>query len=246
MSVYGLLGKTLKHSFSKAFFTEKFEKEGLSATHRYENFELADIGRLPALLQQHPEIKGLNVTIPYKEAVLPFLHQKHEVVAATGACNCIKIADGKAYGFNTDVVGFRQSLEKGLKPYHTKALVLGTGGAAKAVLYVLAQLEIEAQLISRNKAENTITYDAVTAQVIADHLLVINTSPLGMFPAVDAAPPLPYEAITAKHFLFDLIYNPAQTLFLKKGAERGAQTANGHDMLIGQALESWRIWNHDL
>lgn len=242
MSLYGLLGKTLKHSFSKSFFTEKFAKEGLTG-YRYENFELENIGQLVGLLQQQPDLKGLNVTIPYKEAVLPFLHYPNEVVQAIGACNCIRIEGGKLSGFNTDVVGFRDSLVKRLQPQHTKALVLGTGGAAKAVLYVLEQLEIDAQVVSRNRSETAISYEDVNEDVLADHKLVINTSPVGMYPNVAEAPKLPYEAITPEHLLFDLIYNPEQTLFLKYGADRGAQTANGYEMLVGQALESWRIWN---
>lgn len=241
MSQYGLLGKTLKHSFSKGFFTEKFAREGRTED-RYDNFELEHIGQLESLLQQHPDLRGLNVTIPYKEAVLPFLHTQNEVVAAIGACNCIKIEDGKLHGFNTDVVGFRDSLEKRLQPQHTHALVLGTGGAAKAVFYVLEQLGIVCQVVSRTKTNDTITYEEVTPGLMAAHQLVINTSPVGMYPKMDEAPLLPYDVVTPTHLLFDLIYNPEQTLFLKQGADRGAQTANGYEMLIGQALESWRIW----
>lgn len=242
MILYGLLGKTLKHSFSKGFFSEKFAREGLE-DFRYENFELESIGQLEDLLRQHPDLRGLNVTIPYKEAVLPFLHFRNEVVSAIGACNCIRIDQGKLYGYNTDVVGFRDSLEKKLMPWHSHALVLGTGGAAKAVLYVLAQLGIEAQVVSRTKTEQTISYADVDASLLETHKLVINTSPVGMYPQVNEAPSLPYEVLEPQHLLFDLIYNPEQTLFLKKGAEQGAQTANGHEMLIGQALESWRIWS---
>ncbi|RPD49146.1 shikimate dehydrogenase family protein [Paracnuella aquatica] len=242
MSLYGLLGKTLKHSFSKTFFTEKFAREGL-AGHRYENFELEHIGQLTGLLQQHPDIAGLNVTIPYKEEVLSFLHYKNDVVAAIGACNCIKISEGQLYGFNTDVVGFRNSLQPHLGPQHTNALVLGTGGAAKAVLYVLQQLGIAATVVSRTRSAATIGYDDVDEAMMQQHLLVINTSPVGMYPHVDAAPLLPYKAITPQHLLFDLIYNPEQTLFLQKGAAKGAATVNGYEMLVGQALESWRIWN---
>lgn len=241
MSLYGLLGKTLKHSFSKGFFTEKFVREGRTDD-RYENFELEHIGQLESLLQQHSDLRGLNVTIPYKEAVLPFLHYRNEVVTAIGACNCISIEEGKLHGYNTDVVGFRDSLEKRLQPQHTHALVLGTGGAAKAVLYVLEQLGINYQVVSRTLSGNTITYQQVTPELLRSHLLVINTSPVGMYPNMDEAPLLPYEAVTSAHLLFDLIYNPGQTLFLKHGADRGAQTANGYEMLIGQALESWRIW----
>jgi shikimate dehydrogenase len=241
MSLYGLLGKTLKHSFSKSFFTDKFRKESLA--HQYENFELEHIGLLGALLQQHTNLKGLNVTIPYKETVLPFLHHKNEVVSAIGACNCIKVVEGRLHGYNTDVVGFHDSLIKRLQPQHTKALVLGTGGASKAVLYVLQQLNITAQTVSRTKKANTITYEEVTEAVMEDHLLLINTSPVGMYPHVNEAPQLPYSAVTKNHLLFDLIYNPEQPLFLQYGAAHGAQTANGYEMLVGQALESWRIWN---
>lgn len=241
MRLYGLLGKTLKHSFSQKFFTEKFALEGW-VDYRYKNFELEDIRLLPDLLLQHPEICGLNVTIPYKEAVLPFLHFKNKVVAAIGACNCIKIVDGQLHGYNTDVVGFEDSLQQQLMPHHQHALVLGTGGAAKAVLFVLKKLGIAAQVVSRTKSADAISYNEVTTELLAAYKLVINTTPSGMFPNVDEAPLLPYAAITPEHFLFDLIYNPEQTLFLQKGAERGAQTANGYDMLVGQALESWRIW----
>lgn len=242
MSLYGLLGKTLKHSFSKSFFTEKFAKEGL-AGNRYENFELEHIGQLTALLQQHPDLRGLNVTIPYKEAVIPFLDFKNSVVTAIGACNCIKIENGRLLGFNTDVVGFKDSLVKKLQPQHTKALVLGTGGAAKAVLYVLQELNIEARVVSRSKGAGNITYADVTPQLIATHKLLINTTPVGMYPHVDAAPQIPYPALTPQHLLFDLVYNPEQPLFLKQGSGFGAQTLNGYEMLVGQALESWRIWN---
>lgn len=245
MSLYGLLGKTLKHSFSKNFFTEKFEREGL-ADHRYENFELEHIGQLSGLLLQHPDLSGLNVTIPYKEAVLPFLHFKNEVVKAIGACNCIKISGGKLYGFNTDVIGFRNSLQPKLQPGHNKALVLGTGGAAKAVLYVLQQLDIGATVVSRTPSPTAISYEDVNEKLLQEHRLVINTSPVGMYPHIDAAPLLPYQALTPKHLLFDLIYNPEQPLFLQKGAQKGATTVNGYEMLVGQALESWRIWNEDL
>lgn len=242
MRLYGLIGKPLKHSFSKAYFTQKFEAENIEDC-LYQNFELAGINDLSFLLSSQPNLRGLNVTIPYKKEVLPFLHYQNEVVQAMQACNCIKIEDGKLYGFNTDVFGFQKSLQTFLKPHHRQALVLGTGGSSNAVQYALGQLGIPFQLVSRNKENNTIVYSEVGAAVIEQHQIIINTTPLGMFPNMDAAPDLPYQYITQNHLLFDLIYNPEQTLFLQKGAERGATTANGHQMLLLQAEESWRIWN---
>jgi shikimate dehydrogenase len=241
MKLYGLLGKTLKHSFSKAYFAEKFARLNI-ADCRYENFELASINELPALLD-NPFIRGLNVTIPYKEDVIQFLHEKNEVVEEINACNCINIIDGKLIGYNTDVFGFEQSLKPFLKPHHTKALILGTGGAAKAVQYTLKKLGISFQIVSRSKKDVTITYDELNELILQDHTLIINTSPLGMYPKMDEAPPIPYNFLTPQHLLFDLIYNPEKTLFLEKGEEHGAQIANGKEMLLLQAEESWRIWN---
>ena len=242
MRMYGLLGKTLKHSFSKTYFAKKFAELGITDC-IYENFELATIDELPALLQQHPNIAGLNVTIPYKEEVLPFLHFENEIVAEIKACNCINIIDGKLHGFNTDVIGFKQSLEKCLAPHHTKALILGTGGAAKAVQYALKELQINYQVVSRTKTKNTINYSEITKEVLDERTVIINTSPLGMYPNMNEAPPIPYEWVTPRHLLFDLIYNPEKTLFLQKGEERGAKICNGAEMLVLQAEESWRIWN---
>ena len=242
MKTYGLLGKTLKHSFSKTYFTKKVQEQNITDC-RYENFELASINELPQLLQSNPDIKGLNVTIPYKEDVLPFLDEQNEIVKTIKACNCIKISEGKLIGYNTDVIGFSDSLKKSIEPYHTHALILGTGGASKAVQYALAKLGIKWKLVSRNKADDVITYDEIGETVLKTHLLIINTSPLGMYPKMDEAPPIPYQFIAAQHLLFDLIYNPEETLFLKKGKERGACIENGAEMLILQAEESWRIWN---
>ena len=242
MKWYGLLGKTLKHSFSKAYFTNKFHALGITDCY-YENFELATINELPQLLKNNPSIHGLNVTIPYKEEVLSFLDEENDIVKEVKACNCIKISDGKLLGYNTDVIGFRQSLEKDLEAHHTKALILGTGGAAKAVQYALKTLGISFRNVSRNKSETSITYDELDGEILNSHHLIINTSPLGMFPKIDEAPPVTYNFITSKHLLFDLIYNPEETVFLKKGKERGAKIINGSQMLILQAEESWRIWN---
>lgn len=243
MRRYGLIGYPLSHSFSQKYFTEKFQREHIAGC-QYENFPIADIGEFPALIQQHPDLCGLNVTIPYKEKVIPFLSAQSEVVQAIGACNCIRIENGLLTGHNTDVVGFEKSLLPKLQPHHKKALVLGTGGAAKAVHYVLKKLGIEFIEVSRTPSgSKKISYEQVTEAVIKEHQLIINTSPLGMYPKVDECPPLPYHALTSQHYLFDLVYNPAKTLFLQKGEERGAAIENGADMLIIQAEESWNIWN---
>ena len=245
MRWFGLIGKTLKHSFSKEYFTKKFESLGLTDC-RYENFELPSINDFPALLDSRPELEGLNITIPYKEEILPFLHGQSEVVKTVGACNCIKFAEGRLYGFNTDVVGFKQSLEKLLQPHHTNALVLGTGGGAKAVLYALKELGIAATSVSRSRQPGGLTYDEIDQSVLQNHLLIVNTTPLGMYPNMDAAPALPYEQLTPRHLLYDLIYNPVMTLFLQKGAAQSARVSNGQEMLELQAEENWRIWNSPL
>lgn len=242
MKRYGLIGRTLKHSFSKTYFTQKFADSGIDDC-VYENFELSTIDEFSLLFSAHPDLKGLNVTIPYKEEVLPFLHVKTEVVEETGACNCIKIEGERLTGYNTDVVGFRNSLEKRLQPHHTQALVLGTGGAAKAIQYVLQSLGIDYRLVSRSKGEGMFGYEEITEAVLAACSLIINTTPLGMYPNFDEAPPIPYQFVTPTHFLFDIIYNPETTKFLEEGKKRGAQICNGYEMLIGQAEESWRIWN---
>lgn len=242
MKQYGLIGYPLTHSFSKKYFTEKFQQENITDC-SYENFPLEDINQLSELLQL-PYLKGLNVTIPYKESVLSFLTEQSDVVKATGACNCIKIEAGKLKGFNTDVVGFEQSLKKFLKPYHTKALIFGTGGAAKAVEYVLQKLDIDYLLVSRKKGNaKTISYHELKVELLQQYLLLINTTPLGMYPKIDDCPDIAYDYLTPKHHLFDLVYNPEKTLFLKNGEAKGASIQNGHEMLLLQAEESWKIWN---
>lgn len=242
MKLYGLIGKTLSHSFSKVYFTEKFAAEGL-ADCAYESFELASIADLPALLASHPELCGLNVTIPYKELILPYLDSQTDVVKAIGACNCIKILNGELAGYNTDAAGFRASIESKLDNHHRQALVFGSGGASKAIQYVLEQLEVSYKVVSRNSLSNEFSYDAIDGEVLAAHTLLINTTPLGMYPNIDSCPNIPYEHLTSAHFLYDVVYNPVKTLFLKRGEARGAQIYNGHQMLIEQAEESWRIWN---
>ena len=215
---------------------------GLS-DYEYNNYELQSIDALVQLLKTNPQINGLNVTIPYKEDVIPYLDFKNDIVQSIGACNCIKISEGKLYGYNTDVVGFKKSLQQHLQPHHKQALILGTGGAAKAVQLALQQSGIHYKTVSRKNGDGVIGYNDLNAELFQKHLLIINTSPVGMYPAIDAAPDIPYEFITPQHLLFDLIYNPEKTLFLQKGAERGAAIANGYDMLVLQAEESWRIWN---
>lgn len=242
MKLYGLIGRPLKHSFSAAYFNAKFASEG-RADHQYQNFELESITALPQLLQQQPHLVGLNVTIPYKKEVLAYLHKQDESVQQIGACNCIKIENGKLEGYNTDVIGFSQSLQQYLKPQHTKALVLGTGGSSNAVQYALRTLGIAYQLVSRQKGLETFSYEDVNDDVMQAHLLIINTTPLGMFPNMDAAAPLPYHAITPHHLLFDLVYNPAKTLFLQNGEAKGAAICNGEQMLVLQAEAAWAVWN---
>jgi shikimate dehydrogenase len=242
MKVFGLIGYPLSHSFSKGFFAEKFQKEGINDC-IYENFSLEDISQFPALLEQQPDLRGLNVTIPYKEAVLPWLDELSPAAEQIKAVNCIQFHEGIRIGFNTDVMGFKRSLQPLLKPHHTNALVLGTGGAAKAVMFVLQELNIPYTVVSRRAHDGVITYNMLDKDIIAAHTIIINTSPLGMYPQVDAAPPIPYELITKHHLLYDLIYNPSETLFLKQGAAKGAAIKNGHEMLVLQAEASWDIWN---
>lgn len=238
---YGLIGKKLSHSFSADFFNRKFKREKIEA--EYLNFELPTIKAIEMIFVEYPNLRGLNVTIPYKEAVVPYLDELSPAAEEAGAVNTIQFKGHKRIGHNTDVIGFEASLKPLLKPYHQKALVLGTGGAAKAVVYVLRKLGIAYQLVSRKAGANQITYDEVTPKTIEEYSLIINTTPLGMAPHLDAAPELPYEAIGPRHLLYDLIYNPEATLFLQKGKAQGAPTKNGLEMLEKQALAAWGIWN---
>ncbi|GAA0539690.1 shikimate dehydrogenase family protein [Chitinophaga japonensis] len=244
MKVFGLIGHPLSHSFSKGYFEEKFRREGIRDC-VYENFPLPDIAQFPALLQQQPDLCGLNVTIPYKEAVLPWLDGLSPAAEQVKAVNCIQFHEGTLTGFNTDVTGFKRSLQPLLKPHHTHALILGTGGAAKAVKFVLQELNIPFMVVSRSAQPGVITYDALDKDIIAGHTIIINTSPLGMYPQTDTAPALPYECITRHHLLYDLIYNPAKTLFLQQGEAKGAAIKNGHEMLVLQAEASWDIWSNE-
>ena len=242
MRLFGLIGYPLTHSFSKKYFTEKFEKEGLNDC-RYELFPIASINELKNVLDQNPDLNGLNVTIPYKEQVLSFLDEKDEVVKKIRASNCITVKKNKLKGYNTDAEGFEKSLKHFLQPHHTNALILGTGGASKAVEFVLKKLRISFKHVSRKPSVHNYSYEQLTSSLLADHTLIINTTPLGMYPKINEAPPIPYEALTGDHYLFDLVYNPERSLFLQKGQEKGAAIKNGYEMLVIQAEESWRIWN---
>lgn len=239
MRKFGLIGFPLTHSFSRKYFTDLFAAENIDA--EYQNYPLEKIEDIVPLFKD-PQLEGINVTIPYKEAVLPYLDEQSDAVKQIGACNCVHIEHGKAIGYNTDVIGFEQTLERKLKPSHAKALVLGTGGAAKAVCYVLSKRGIEYLQVSRQSGEGKIAYDSLSSAIMQTHTLIINTTPLGMYPNVDDCPAIPYDAIGPEHYLYDLIYNPAKTLFLQKGEERGADIENGQDMLIIQANGSRKIW----
>lgn len=244
MRRFGLIGKTLKHSFSKPYFEKKFIDEGFKDC-CYDNFELESVDQFPKFIEDHPDLKGLNVTIPYKEEVVQFLHSKNKIVESIAACNCIKIENRKLHGYNTDAVAFKNSLQKYLKPHHKCALILGAGGASKAVQYALKELNIDFLLVSRRKNENQLGYEDAGSEIIKAHQIIINTTPLGMFPNIEQDPPVLYKALTENHLLYDLIYNPPKTKFLQQGEVRGATIVNGYEMLLAQAEESWRIWNSE-
>mgnify|MGYP000383298958 CR=1 FL=1 len=248
MKKYGLLGYPLTHSFSKRFFTEMFEEENIDAT--YENFEIDSIDKFPEVVQNNPEVVGFNVTIPYKEQVIQFLDELNDSAQQIGAVNTIKVkrSGENVYlkGFNTDTHGFETSLRPLLKDYHNKALILGTGGASKALKYVLEKLGIDYISASIEELhENEIRYEDIDKQMMKERLMIINATPLGTYPKVDTCPSIPYEFITKKHLLFDLVYNPEVTQFMAKGKERGATVKNGYEMLLNQALKSYEIWNSE-
>ena len=242
---YGLIGYPLGHSFSINYFNQKFADEGINA--EYINFAIPQIDTLIEILGANPELKGLNVTIPYKEKVIEYLDQLSPEARAIGAVNVIRVMHegGKIRmkGFNSDVIGFTQSIEPMLEDYHKKALVLGTGGASKACSYGLKSLGLETVYVSRYEKPDTICYCDITPEVVKEYNVIVNCTPLGMFPKTEECPLLPYEALDERNILYDLIYNPNETLFMKKGAERGAQVKNGLEMLLLQAFASWEIWN---
>ena len=276
MTTYGLIGYPLGHSFSRKFFTEKFEKEGIDA--QYLNFEIPSIEEFPEIIKNNPELRGLNVTIPYKQQVMQYLDEISEEAKAIGAVNVVRIERpspqptpimgretmrnagnkpdglpikgdmseglrGSLIGYNSDVIGFVESIKPLLKPHHKKALILGTGGASKAIRYGLEEkLGMETLFVSRSAREGMITYEEVTAEVLKEYEVIVNCSPVGMYPHVDECPALPYEAMNENNLLYDLVYNPLETLFMKKGAEQGATVKNGLEMLHLQAITSWKFW----
>jgi shikimate dehydrogenase len=244
MKIYGLIGNPLSHSFSKKYFTKKFSVESIKDC-EYKNFEIKDLQTEIPKLKKNSLISGLNVTIPYKTEIFPFLDKASEVCHEVNACNCIKTDEGKWTGFNTDVTGFEKSFVPYLRSHNTKALVLGTGGSSKAVTYVLKKLNIDFLLVSRKKniSAPLINYESISPSVLQEYSIVINTTPVGMFPNVDHYPQLSYEFVTNKHYFFDVIYNPFKTLFLSKAEAMGAVIKNGEDMLAIQAEESWEIWS---
>jgi shikimate dehydrogenase len=243
MHKLGLLGKNISYSFSRGYFKSKFEKEGVTNV-TYENFDIEDISIFPSIIQNTEGLKGLNVTIPYKQAVMPFLDKIDEKAKAIGAVNTIKVKkNGKLVGYNTDCYGFKKSLKPYLKAHHKTALILGTGGASKAVAYVLKELGIAYEYVSRTVSPNVrFTYDDLNESIIDEFEIIINCSPLGTFPNVENCPNIPYGGISEKHILYDLIYNPLETKFLKIGKEHNATTINGLKMLELQAEKSWSIW----
>lgn len=238
--LYGLIGKSLSHSFSKQFFTEKFESEGMNAS--YNNYELGSISEINSIFKDKT-INGLNVTIPYKQEVIPYLDEVDELAKKIDAVNTIKFVNGKKIGYNTDVYGFKQSIKPFLRNSHEKAIILGTGGASKAIEYVLKEIGIDIIFLSRNpKEENEFSYDEANELMIKYRTLIVNCTPLGTSPKIDQMPKIPTEYFTKDHFVIDLIYNPSETLLLKKAKEKGAITQNGLSMLKHQALKSWEIW----
>lgn len=247
MDRYGIIGYPLGHSFSRNYFNDRFASEHIDA--EYLNFEIPTIHDFPGVINENPTLRGLNVTIPYKEKVLDYLDELSPAAMAIKAVNVVKVIrkgkDVHLIGHNTDVIGFTQSLDSLLEPHHKKALVLGTGGASKAVCYGLEQLGLESQLVSRRESEVAITYEQLTPEIMAEHQVVINCSPLGMYPHTEQCPDIPYECLTDKHLLYDLVYNPNVTLFMRKGKEYGAQVKNGLEMLLLQAIEAWNIWQED-
>lgn len=237
MKTYGLIGKNISYSFSRNYFANKFKKEDIKNS-QYINFDIDNLSELNNIF--NTDNFGFNVTIPYKEVIIPYLDSLDFHAEKIGAVNTIKLENGKKIGFNTDWIGFKKSIEPLLNSHHTKALILGTGGASKAVIYALDQLKIETLMVSRY---GEISYKDLSEEIIQNHAIIINCTPVGTFPNVDAAPEIPYHFITKNHLAYDLIYNPTETLFLKKCKEKGAVVKNGLEMLEIQAEASWKIWN---
>lgn len=243
---FGLIGYPLGHSFSKGFFTEKFLREGIDA--EYLNFEIPDIATLPDILTAHPRLEGFNVTIPHKQSVMALLTETDSAAMRIGAVNVVKVQRDEhgaicgLKGFNTDIIGFVESLRHLLRPHHRKALVLGTGGASKAIVEGLRQLDIEPVCVSRTPSPGRLTYADLSPETVGSHHVIVNTTPLGMYPRIDSCPPVPYDGVGPAHLCFDAVYNPDPTLFMRRCAERGATTVSGLRMLHLQALAAWHLW----
>lgn len=242
MKHFGLIGRNISYSFSKGYFADKFKKENIVGT-TYDVFDLQDIQEVQKVFEIEG-LKGFNVTIPYKQEIISYLDELSPEAEVIGAVNTVLLKNGKRIGYNTDCFGFKTSLQPLLEIHHTKALVLGFGGAAKAVIYVLKQLGIDYQIISRNKAANNLTYDELNESILNEYSIIINCSPIGTFPNVNEAPKIPYQFINKNHLLYDLIYNPEVTQFLNNGLRNGAKIKNGYEMLVQQAEKSWEIWNN--
>ncbi|MDE6484495.1 MAG: shikimate dehydrogenase [Duncaniella sp.] len=243
--LYGLIGYPLTHSYSRVYFNNKFESEGINA--EYINFEIPDIGDFMELMAEYPNLMGLNVTIPYKQQVIPYMNALDEEARIIGAVNVIKIIrkgeDFTLKGYNSDVVGFRDSIAPLITDFRRKALILGTGGASRAVARGLSTLGVESRFVSRTPREGVITYKDITPEIMSTHKIIVNTTPLGMYPHVDECPDIPYDLLTPEHLCYDLLYNPDVTMFMKQARSRGAVVKNGLEMLLLQAFETWRIWN---
>ncbi|MBE99877.1 shikimate dehydrogenase [Flavobacterium coralii] len=240
---YGLVGSDISYSFSPGYFKKKFEKDGLK-NYRYNLYDISDINQLPAIIAETKRLRGLNVTIPYKEAIIPLLDSTSKTAKKIGAVNTVTVSKkGKLKGFNTDHYGFRKSLKPLLKEHHEKALILGTGGASKAVAYALRKLGIEYDFVSRNGDEVIFSYTDLDKEIFDEYHIIINTTPMGTYPNIEQCPALDYSLFTDKHIAFDLVYNPEVSTFLKKAGEQGAVTKNGYEMLFYQAEKAWEIWN---
>lgn len=239
---FGLLGRNISYSFSRVYFTEKFKREKRTDC-SYENFDLPNLTSLEEIFKT-PHLKGMNVTIPYKQDVMPFLDEVDPVAQEIGAVNTIVFdSKGKSKGYNTDHIGFLESVSPLLSSNIESALILGTGGASKAIVFALNNIGIKTQYVSRSSSEHAMAYDKLTHEVISKHKLIVNCTPLGTFPNVDVKPKLNYDLLTSEHVLFDLIYNPSKTAFMKEGIKAGAKVSNGENMLIRQAIASWELWN---
>ncbi|HEA30002.1 hypothetical protein LCGC14_1957960 [marine sediment metagenome] len=242
MDKYGLIGKNIDYSFSRTYFTEKFKDGMIDAS--YVNFDCKNPEELKELLSTHIDVKGYNVTTPYKEQIMPLLQDLNKHAQSIGAVNTVKrLSDGRLKGYNTDYVGFQKSIEPHLTKKHDKALILGTGGASKAIAYALELKDIDYTFVSRTPTKEQLEYNQLNGAILSKHLLIINCSPLGTYPDIEKAPALPYRLLSKDHLLFDLVYNPEETRFLKKGKEQGATTINGLSMLELQAEAAWKIWN---